>query len=504
MNFIDRFLNKITMYKLVLYVLIALLIAAGILGGIGKIHYSPLAVAASALFLLAISLAANYIFAKIFEAPSNSESTYITALILALIVAPAANFSGFVFLFWAAVLAIASKYILAVGKKHLFNPAALAVAVTAFALNQSANWWIGTAWMLPFALVGGLLIVRKIRRGDLVFSFFAATALTTLAFSIFSHANITSIVKQAVLDSPIWFFAFIMLTEPLTTPPTKKLQVWYGALVGILFAPQMHLGAFYFTPEMALLTGNVFSYLVSPKRKLLLKFQDKIRLTPNTYDFIFQTIKPMDFEPGQYLEWTLAHRSPDNRGSRRYFTIASAPTEPELRLGIKFYNPTSSYKRSLYDMQPGDVIVASQLAGDFVLPKDPRQKLVFIAGGIGITPFRSMIKYLLDVQQRRPITLFYANRTADEIAYKDLLDQAAKQLGIKIIYILTDRARIPAGWRGYVGHITPDLIGREVPDYAERTFMLSGPQAMINGFTKTLNSMGLAKKQVKTDYFPGF
>src|SRR5258708_38616884 len=80
----------------------------------------------------------------------------------------------FQFLGWAAILAMASKYVLALYKKHLFNPAAIAVVITSFVLHDSASWWIGTVSMLPFVLIGGLLVIRKLRQEDMVWSFFIA------------------------------------------------------------------------------------------------------------------------------------------------------------------------------------------------------------------------------------------------------------------------------------------------------------------------------------------
>src|ERR1700731_4179463 len=97
--------------------------------------------------------------------------------------------------------------------------------------------------------------------------------------------------------------------------------------------------------------------------------------------------------------------------------------------------------------------VGAQIAGDFTLPSDPKQKLVFIAGGIGITPFRSMLKYLLDMGERRDIVLFYVNRTADDIAYKDILSEAQTKLGIKVFCTLTNTKAIPRNWPGLSGRI---------------------------------------------------
>jgi len=503
LNFIDNFLNKITMYRLVLYSLILLLAAAAVFGLFGILPYNFFDVILSTGFLLAVGLATNWIFAKTFKAPVNVESVYISALILALIISPVKglDIGGYVFLFWAAVLTQASKFILAINKKHIFNPAAVAVAVTAFAINQSASWWVGTAAILPLVLLTGLLIVKKIQRTDLVFSFLITALITTLTLGILQGSSVAILAKQALVDSPLFFFAFVMLTEPLTTPPTKNLQIFYGILTGFLFAPQVHIGSLYFSPELALVTGNVFSYLVSPKQKLLLTLKEKVRLSPDTYNFIFTSDKKLNFTPGQYLEWTLGHNRPDSRGNRRYFTIASSPTEREIIMGVKFYSESSSFKKSLLEMLPGDKIAAGQLAGDFTLDKNLNQKLAFIAGGIGITPFRSMIKNLLDKNQKRPIAVFYANRKPEDIVYKDVLDQAESRLGIKTVYTLTQNA---GSWDGETGHINERMIQSNLPDYRERMYYVSGPKSMVDSFTESLHNLGIPNSQIKTDFFPGF
>jgi ferredoxin-NADP reductase len=202
----------------------------------------------------------------------------------------------------------------------------------------------------------------------------------------------------------------------------------------------------------------------------------------------------------------LGHDSPDSRGNRRYFTLASSPTEENLILGVKFYPKSSSFKKSMLamDEDKNHEIVAAQLAGDFVLPNDPNQKCVFIAGGIGITPFRSMIKYLLDMNQKRPMVLFYANKSPSDIVYKDVFEKAREQLGLKVIYTITGRSKIPANWRGQVGHITAQMVKNEVPDYQHCLFYLSGPNAMITEFESVLSGMGVKREHIKKDFFPGF
>lgn len=501
--FVDDFLNRTTMYRLVLYVLIGLLVAATILSFFQLLPFNPVSLVLTTLFITAVSWVANAIFANVFEAVTNVESVYITALILALIITPMASIHDIPFLGFAALLSVSSKYILAIGKKHVFNPVAISVVLTSLFLGQSASWWVGTFVMLPFVLVGGFLIVKKTRRLAMVGGFLGVAILVILEASILKNADLTGLFHKILFDSPIIFFASIMLTEPLTTPPKKDLQLAYAAIVGFLFAPQVHLGSFFTTPEIALIAGNVFAYFVSPKEKLVLILREKKQLAQGIYDFVFLPDKRFSYVPGQYLEWTLGHSGIDSRGNRRYFTIASSPMEEGVRLGVRFYDKPSSFKKSLANMNAGDKIIAGQLAGEFVLPKDVNEKCVFIASGIGITPYRSIIKSLLDKREVRPITIFYGNTFASEVVYKDIFDRAEQELGIKTIYTITDTTNIPADWYGKIGYINDAMIKEQVPDYLERRFYISGSHNTVNAVSITLKKMGVAGKNIKTDFFPG-
>jgi ferredoxin-NADP reductase len=271
-----------------------------------------------------------------------------------------------------------------------------------------------------------------------------------------------------------------------------------------MFGIPFRIGPFYNTPELALVVGNIFSYLVSPKQKLILHLKEKISLAPGIYNFIFTSPEKLEFSAGQYIEWTLGHNKPDNRGNRRYFTIASSPTEKEIILGAKFYEPSSTFKKKLLAMPAGESVIISQLAGDFTLPKDVNQPVVFIAGGIGVTPFRSMVKYMLDTQQKRPATLFFSNRSYADIVYKDIFDQAEKELGMKVVYAVNDLKGAPVGWKGHVGFVDEALIKASLPEYNKAIFYVSGPHVMVDAFQKTLSKMGVPRTRVRTDFFPGY
>lgn len=492
------------MYRLVLYYLIGMLVAAVTFSFFHVLPYDPFLLIFSTLFLVCFSAFVNEICSRLFKAPTNLESTYITALIISLIVSPAKTLTDYLLLACVASLSITSKYIVTRGRKHIFNPVALSVAITSIALLRSANWWVGTPLMVPLVVLGGFFIIRKTRKEIMVTAFLITVIVFTVLYSIIHGNNSFASLEKLFFHSSLFFFAFVMLTEPLTMPTTHFYQLLFAILVGLLFLPQTHLGALYSTPELALLVGNVFAYVVSPKTKLFLTLSQKIQLTPDTYNFIFKTSAPFSFTPGQYMEWTLSHHKPDSRGNRRYFTLASSPTEQNICIGVKFYAPSSSYKKQLLELNELTPIVAAQLAGDFVLPKNTKTKLVFMAGGIGITPFRSMLKYVVDKNEFRDITVFYSNRNPSEIVYTDVLSTAENKLHTKIVYTLTDATQVPEGWSGEVGRITEGMIRTHVPDYSERLFYLSGPHSMVTAFESVLYAMRVQKKQIKTDFFPGF
>ncbi|MBX4204901.1 MAG: oxidoreductase [Candidatus Doudnabacteria bacterium] len=499
-KYLDRLLNRITMYRLTLYVLIFYILCAGVFTLFDLMPFNLDALLYSTAFLVAVCWGVNTLLASAFRVTPNIESVYITAIILSLIILPASDKAGYEFLFWAGVFAMASKYVLAINRRHVFNPAAIAVVATFYILSQGASWWVGNMYMQIPLVLGGLVIIRKIRRWNMAGMFLAATVVTTAAGAYFLGTDLWLLLKTLALNSPIFYFATVMFTEPATTPASHRLQLVYGLIVGILFSPLTHIGNFYFTPELALVAGNIFSFAVSPRARLVLTFAGKRSLGKDLYEFDFTPDRKLAFQPGQYLEWTLGHRKADTRGNRRYFTIASSPTESGLKLGVKFHPESSSFKQSLLALAPGAKLLAGQLAGDFVLPADSSEKIIFIAGGIGITPYRSMLKYLLDKNEKRDIILFFSNKTADEIVYKDILDEAGERLGIKTVFLLTQEANAI----GQHGRISEEIIAKYAPDYALRTFYISGTHDMVTNIEQMIRHLGIPKRQIKTDFFPGF
>ena len=474
-----------------------------LLGFAGMVPEDPTALTFSLVLIIGTCWLTNRLFAEFLQVPVNTELFTITALILALIMPPvtAHNLLGVGGLILASAVAIASKFIIAIGRKHIFNPVAIGVVASAFILNQPATWWVGgNLTLFPFVLAGGLLVTRKVQRLDTVGIYIIANLAATLATNPLSMYGMA--LKQAVLYSPLLFAGFAMLTEPLTAPHGKRPRLVHGAIVGALSSPNMHVGNLYLTPEMAFLVGNLFAYAVSPKGRFMLTLLRIEKIAAGCYDFVFHPDRQLAFQPGQYLDWTLQVPNPDDRGNRRPFTIASAPTEKNVRLGVKFYEGGSAFKRSLAAMRPGDIIYGSQLAGTFTLPADPKKKLAFIAGGIGITPFRSMIQELLNRREERSIIMLYGNNKLAEIAYADIFQRAARELGLRIVYAVAEPEAL--GYAVHEGVVDEALIQNNIPDYMERIFYLSGPRATVVRFQNSLRELGVRRSQIRVDYFPGF
>jgi len=499
---LDRLIDRTTMYRLVFWYLAALIGAALALGAVHLIAINPIELLLSLVLVLASGYLANEIFARVFGAIPNVESVYITGMIIVLIMPPAAatDLAAVGAVVAASVWAMASKFLLSVRRRHVFNPAALGVALPALVLDHPATWWVsGQVWLIPPVLVGGVMLLRKLRRVDLFLAFAATNLVVTVLTG--NPGDALGSIKLALIDSPFLFFGFVMLTEPLTAPQDGFWRVAYGALVGALAAPNIAIFGYYFTPEVALLAGNLLTLIVAPAGRVLLTLERVEKAATGAYDFVFRPDRRLSFAAGQYLEWTLPVEQPDRRGNRRYFTIASAPSEGEIRLGVKFSPNGSAFKRELADLRPGEQIVASQLAGSFVLPRNAGRKLCFIAGGIGITPFRSMLKQLIDSGERRDIVVLYGCGSASEVAYRGVLEVAAEQLGTRIhVAVLNPNGASPDMT---IGMIDEDVVRTQVPDLAQRTFYLSGPMPMVNALRQTLRDLGVHPWHIRTDFFPG-
>jgi ferredoxin-NADP reductase len=211
----------------------------------------------------------------------------------------------------------------------------------------------------------------------------------------------------------------------------------------------------------------------------------------DAYSFFFRPEIPISWEAGQFMHYSLEHQDPDERRSDRYFSISSAPYEGHVRLTTRISDAPSSFKRALNNLPIGGVIGAQWPEGGFTVD-DPGSEIVMIAGGIGITPYRSM---LLEMDHRgTPIeaTLLYANKTDDAVFKDELESLTLIHPGFRIGYFIGEN------------RLDVDAIARVAPDLARPVFYVSGPETMARSWVDKLRTMGVPQQNIKTDFFPGY
>ncbi len=148
----------------------------------------------------------------------------------------------------------------------------------------------------------------------------------------------------------------------------------------------------------------------------------------NIYTFWFKAESMPRYIAGQFIELKIPHDNKDKRGDKRWFTLSSSPTEPMLSITTKFAAENgSSFKAALRALKPGAELNMASPMGDFVLPKDAGIPLVFVAGGIGSTPLRSMCKYMQDSGEQRNVHVIYNANTAEDVAFRDVFEPLGKQ-----------------------------------------------------------------------------
>jgi ferredoxin-NADP reductase len=217
----------------------------------------------------------------------------------------------------------------------------------------------------------------------------------------------------------------------------------------------------------------------------------------NISTFFFKPERPVHFTAGQFAEWTIKHPHPDERGIKHWFTISSSPTEELVSLTTKFaVDKSSTFKQRLFNLQPGDEILMSDAMGDFVFPKLVQTPLVFVAGGIGLTPFHSMFEWLAATNEQRDIRFIYGVRNEDEIIFQETFDKA----GIKPTIVVSEPS---TAWGGERGRITAELIlGLGQPN-EDTLIYVSGPEPMVEAIESDMKKAGYGKQFVG-DFFPNY
>ena len=219
----------------------------------------------------------------------------------------------------------------------------------------------------------------------------------------------------------------------------------------------------------------------------------------NIYTFEWEPTETFSFTAGQFMKMLLPHPNADERGEMHFFTISASPTETYLANTTKFSQPSSTFKQTLRVLEPGARVEITGPYGEFVLPPDEKQPLVFVAGGIGVTPYRSILKYLVDTNQTRPIQLLYAANQPQELAFRELFDHLPRPIAITYMVSQSNES-----WSGAVGQLSGAKIQELAGGLDGKLVYLSGPKPMVQAFKDQLLELGINEAKIMTDYFPGY
>jgi ferredoxin-NADP reductase len=210
----------------------------------------------------------------------------------------------------------------------------------------------------------------------------------------------------------------------------------------------------------------------------------------------------LEYRPGQYF-WIELLDPPyqDEKGARRHISAVTSPTERGV-IGLCTRLRDSAFKRSLAELPLGAEVEVEQPKGSFVLPDDSARPLVFVAGGIGITTFRSMLRYIEDTGLRHRVTLIYSNRDRDSTAFLDELELIAERNpNVRLILTMTEDDAWPGERRRIDAAFFEDYLG---DDLDTATYMVAGPPAMARAATEELRKAGVDAESIATDSFSGY
>ncbi len=208
-------------------------------------------------------------------------------------------------------------------------------------------------------------------------------------------------------------------------------------------------------------------------------------------------VKDADFKAGQFM-LVMLH---GNRWLKRYLSISSSPTEKGY---VEFTKKLtdSDFSKELNSLEPGNSVKIQYPMGNFTL-QDPKDKILFLSGGIGITPIRSICKYVVDTKSGQDIVLLYGNQSARDIVFKDDFTEMAQQYPkLRVVHILCEPS---PGMDCRIGLINKDIITKEVPDYMMRKFYICGPPAMVEAMKKIITKeLMIPEDRIITENFQGY
>jgi ferredoxin-NADP reductase len=227
-------------------------------------------------------------------------------------------------------------------------------------------------------------------------------------------------------------------------------------------------------------------------------------IAAGTMAFHFSRPEGFGFRAGQSMALSLiAPPETDDEGSSRTFTIASAPHEAELMIATRMRD--SAFKRVLGSLPPGSPLNMDGPDGDMVLENDAALPIVFLAGGIGITPFRSMAVHAAQAQLPHRITLFYGNRRPEDAPFLDELQELeTRNPNFRLVALMSAAEKSALPWRGETGYIRRELIVRHIPEPQSVLYYYAGPPAMTEAMHSLLVELGVNETAMRHEEFYGY
>ena len=218
----------------------------------------------------------------------------------------------------------------------------------------------------------------------------------------------------------------------------------------------------------------------------------------------FQKPPGFNFQAGQFCFVTAPELGfHDQEGFRKPFSIASSPLEKELVFVLRLTE--TAFKRTLKEMPLGATVAIDSPVGLFTLPKKTGRPLVFLAGGIGVSPFRSMMKYSVDASTGHKITLLYSSRVPEEAIFLDeLRNLVESDSRMAVIATMTRPDRSGHVWSGPTGRVDQAMIKKQCKDWQEALYYVSGPPAMVEDMRNLLLHMGIIQQRTKQEVWAGY
>jgi glycine betaine catabolism B len=510
-NRVFAVLGRVSMYRLAFTALAALAAIALVLSFAGLVLPTPGELLATLVLLVVVIVIVDVVAQRLARLPWRVESSLITAFILLFVLRPTLEPLELVGVAVAGAAAAVSKYVLVWRGRHVFNPAAFgAAAVTVLSVAWpdlgGSSWWVGTPALAAPVIVAGLAVLLRTEKVRVVLLFWVVATVVALVrtFVQYGQAGLEvdpgMILSQVLWASPFLFLGAFMLSEPLTLPPRRRQQYVVAVVVGVLAGWPIFVGEVSLGQERALLIGNLVAFAFALRAAVRLTLDARVPLAPTAIEMTFRARRRFRFQAGQYLELDVPHRRPDARGTRREFSIVSAPEDlPSVRIAFRDgKGPQSSYKRALATVTPGDALAVTGVWGDFLLPHRADVPILMVAAGIGITPFVSQLRHLRLTGQRRDVELVVVAPTVDELLYRDELELS----GIPVVVVTREEpSSLPSGWT-WAGPARLDAAGlhRVVPDLASRHAFVSGPPSLIADLAPALGRA----RSLTTDAFSGY